>query len=365
MKQILLPLLFLMFTAQWISAQIVSTYTDGTPDDAIAIDSNGDVYASNFIGDTIFKFDSNGNATAFITGLDTPNGIAFDSQDNLYVCDWNANLISRYDSSGTLDSSITIPGRPSGMIKAFDNDDMIYTRYSGNTINRITPSGTITEISSAPELNGPVGLAYNEVGDLFVGNYNNREVYRVLPNGDLAYIATVGNGSNLGFIAFAQGFLWGTNLGEHTLYAIDPNGTDLVYHFAGSTPGGNDGPIEDATFSQPNGILFDATGDTMYVTDFGTKNLRIISDVMLSVPDSELKTDVRIYPNPATDEVRIKASNQLMTIQVYDIGGKLVYQNTAGTTVHVMNVHSWSEGLYNIKLTTEDGVQSKKLIVKH
>jgi DNA-binding beta-propeller fold protein YncE len=358
--------------SQLLHAQTVTTFTDGTPDDAIAMDSNGNIYASNFTGDTVFKFTPSGDVSSFITGLDTPNGLAFDSSENLYVCDWNANTIYRYDINGTQTGSIFIPGNPSGIIKAFDNDDMIYTRYaaSANTINRVTPNGVITQISAAPQLNGPVGLAYDENGVLYVANYNDREIYRVMANGDLQFVALVGQSSNLGFIAYAQGMLWATVLGEHKIYAVNPNGIDDVTLFAGSTAGSADGTIDNATFNRPNGILFNDAEDTMYITDFGTKNLRIISDVVLGTTESDLKkTELILHPNPATDAIHVHVSIPVVgdySIVVHDILGKeMIMINgfaESSEILETIDVSQWSNGTYLIEVAFNGYSIGKKIV---
>jgi len=350
-------------------AQTVTTFTDGTPDDAIALDANGNIYASNFVGDSVFKFDSNGTATTFVSGLNTPNGIDFDTDGNLYLCDFSANELIRYDSTGVLDTSITIPGNPSGMIKAIDNDDMIYTRYSGNTINRITPTGVITEVSSDSGLNGPVGLAYDENGGLYVANYNNREIFKVLANGDLQYIATVGGASNLGFITYAHGMLWGTVLGEHKIYKINPNAVDDVALFAGSSAGSADGDISVATFNQPNGIRFSDDGNIMYVTDFGSKNLRVISGI-LSANDFEINGSfLKVFPNPVKDILNYKLflnESDLYKLKIYDTSGRVVYSRegvSEGTKVHQnIDVSSWANGAYFMEVKIGNQVVTKKIV---
>ncbi len=371
MKTIITFLIAVLLISITNAQTTVSTFTDGTPDDAIALDSNGNIYASGFDTNKVFRFTPSGTMTEFIsTGLMNPNGIDFDSTGFLYLCEWGANLIGRYDSNGILDGEITIPGNPSGMIKAFDNDDMIYTRYSGNTINRITPGGVITEVSSAPELNGPVGLAYDEFGVLYVGNYNNREIYKVLPNGDLDFVATVGSSSNLGFIAYAQGRLWGTVLGEHKIYTIEPTGTDEVSLFAGSTIGNTDGDISVATFNRPNGIRFNDTEDTMYITDYGSKNLRVISNVVLDIPgNNTFRSGIKLYPNPADEMVNIElnlpdaASGNL---EVHDQLGRLIYsmdlEPTSNFFTETIRTDTWGSGVYLVSYTTGKSKLISRLI---
>ncbi|MEM7085619.1 MAG: T9SS type A sorting domain-containing protein [Bacteroidota bacterium] len=352
------------------SAQTVSTFTDGTPDDAIALDASGNIYASQFTGDAVFTFDSDGMATEFVSGLNTPNGIDFDSNGNLYLSDFSGGELIRYDSAGVLDISITIPGNPSGMIKAFDNDDMIYTRYAANTINRITPTGVITEVSSDPALNGPVGLAYDDVGVLYVANYNNREIFKVLANGDLEYVATVGAVGNLGFIAYGHGMLWGTGINDHKIYVIDPSGIDEVDIYAGSSAGGVDGDISQATFNRPNGILFSEDETKLYITDFGSKNLRIITGVTLSSRDNRLnESEVQLVPNPAVDLLNIQINTSEIgnaTLKVYDVLGKTLFSSelilNGNLASSAVDVSAWNSGTYFVEITSQNGTITKRFI---
>lgn len=349
------------------TAQTVSTYTEGTPDDAIILDAEGNIYASNFVGDSVFKFDQEGNAEAFVSGLNTPNGLAFNSAGELYVCDFMAQTIYRYDSQGVEIASYSIAGRPSGIIKDKDSEDMIFTNFVTSSINRLSPEGVITTISDAEGLNGPVGLAYDDQGVLFTGNYNDRDIYRVELDGTIEYIANPGEVSNLGFIAFAQGKLWGTVLGEHKLYRIEPYEVEQVVEYAGSIAGGQDGDLEDATFSQPNGILFDPTGETMYVTDFGTKNLRIISDVAvlgIGTP-AERGFEVAVYPNPTKDSLQIDLNNQLGSTQIklYDTMGKEVMRAELDQQQNVLELGALQNGIYLLELINQ-GVRRTQKVIK-
>lgn len=374
MKTHVLLIFTFLIGSHFITAQTVTTFTDGTPDDAIAIDSNGNIYCSNYVGDTVFKFTPSGDVSSFITGLNTPNGLAFNSNGDLYVCDGQGNMVYKYDSNGMQLAAYPKSGHPSGIIKAFDSDEMYFTTYTENKIYTLATDGTITELSSAPELNGPVGLAMDENGTLYAGNYTDREIYRVLANGDVEYIATVptdgGAYPNLGFITYGQGMLWGTSMGSDKIYAINPNGVDEVFLFAGSTQGSNDGDISQATFFTPNGILFNDAEDTMYITDFGTKNLRIISGVVLGIQEMGLKkSEVILYPNPATDLITVSAllpSAGDYGIVVRDILGKEIITldgyAEASEISETINVSQWSSGTYLIEVIFESYSIIKKMV---
>ncbi|MEZ4777937.1 MAG: T9SS type A sorting domain-containing protein [Flavobacteriaceae bacterium] len=354
----------------YLIAQTVTTFTDGTPDDAIALDANGNIYCSNYVGDTVFKFTSTGEMTPFITGLNTPNGLAFNSNQELYVCDGQANTIYKYDIDGNQLASYPAAGHPSGIVKSFNDDSMIFTLYTGNKIMHLETDGSITEISSAPELSGPVGIVYDDNGNLFVGNYNNRMIYKILENGDLEYVAQLptegGTFPNLGFITYGQGKLWGTVMGNDKIYSVNPNEVDSYTLFAGSTQGTMDGDISVATFHTPNGILFDEPNDRILITDFGTKNLRIISGVTLGNDNFQWNnTAVAVVPNPVSSTFEIQFKDNVITtfgLKVYDGLGKLILDEENIRPESKIDASSWNNGVYFLKIQTEKGIIQKKIV---
>ena len=175
---------------------------------------------------------------------------------------------------------------------------------------------------------------------------------------------------NLGFISYGQGYLWGTTMGSDKIYKINPNGVNDFELFAGSVQGSQDGDISEATFNTPNGIAFSDDEDTMYITDFGSKNLRIISGVVLSTNSNELKkNDVIIYPNPVINIVNIETkikNDSNYKIMVSDVLGKTIY-TSEGVSENLIiettiNMENWYSGIYFIKLNVGESIISKKII---
>ncbi len=67
----------------------------------LAVDGSGNLYASNFMGNSITKF-TKGVASVFAhTGLSNPTGLAFDSAGNLYVANSGNNTIEKFNTAGT------------------------------------------------------------------------------------------------------------------------------------------------------------------------------------------------------------------------------------------------------------------------
>ena len=70
---------------------------------------------------------------------------------------------------------------------------------------------------------------------------------------------------------------------------------------------------------------------------------------------------VTIYPNPAREEVHIKSSSNINRIEVYDVYGKLMRSNRM--VQDKMSLNQFSSGVYLMKIYSDRGAITKKLIV--
>lgn len=351
------------------SAQQVSTIFNSTTqqiDDALLLDAQGNLYGSNYGGANVYKINSSGQVSIAAGGLNTPNGLAFDSQGNLFICDNVGNRIYKVDSTGTFLDTIFYTN-PSGIIKEHDSDTMIFTTYAGHRLVKLAPDGSTTIMHQGGVLNGPVGLCYDDNNQLFVGNFTNRAIYKVFDD-TLVYVAQVPGGSFLGFITYAQGALWGTTFNQHKIYKIIPNAIDSVVLYSGITQGSLDGAITVATFNRPNGILASLSGDTIYISDYGTGNIRMITGITLDnylIPDS--KRMVLLAPNPTKDVITIQMDQWYaeMDFTLVNIAGQRVWaeQGISGTS-YAVDMSNLEAGIYFMLLTL-DGKTEAMRIVKH
>lgn len=73
---------------------------------------------------------------------------------------------------------------------------------------------------------------------------------------------------------------------------------------------------------------------------------------------------VLVYPNPATDKINVSVTNKYENdLLVYDINGKLIYQNRI-TTSTTINTEKWSRGVYFVKVANQDGVSTSKMVLQ-
>lgn len=353
-KSISTLLIILLCSFSKLYTQVVSTLLDSSTEritDALILDEHGNLYGSDYNGDKVYKLSPDGELSVVAEGLGSPNGLAFDSNGNLFICDNTDNRIYTLDSEGNFIDTVFISS-PSGIIKALDSDTMIFTQYTGHTLNKLSPDGDIIQTHSGGVLNGPVGLAYDGEGRLYVGNFNNREIYEVLDQ-DLEYVATVPgpSGGNLGFIAYGAEMLWGTSFQGDEIYQIEPNYIDSVILYSGSTPGSMDGPIEEATFNNPNGIITNLAGDSIYISQYPGGEIRLIGPEALGgIEYSSAKS--RIYPNPSQETIQVTSDRPFDRIELFDLlGNSLVNMSwPAKTDQRILEIGDLKTGIYLLRL---------------
>ena len=193
----------------------------------VATDAAGNVYFSDQTFSRIRKVDIAGiittvagngvggyggdNGPASSAEIEDPEGLAVDAAGNIYFADQQNNIVRKVDTNGII---TTIAGTP-GTIEGFSGDNGPATAaqlagpsgvdidsagnvyigdWGNNRVRMVSPAGIITTVAgtamggyngdnqpaTAAELNGPRGVACDAAGNLFIGDYNNNRVRRVL-----------------------------------------------------------------------------------------------------------------------------------------------------------------------------------------
>ncbi len=286
------------------------------PDGSIYIaDTNSDVIRKILPGGLAFtvagtgaaEFGGNGGpATA--AGLISPRNVAFDSQGNLYIAEFYGNRIRKVDANGNIsivagngDSGYNGDGilateasvyGPSAV--AFDKMDNLYIAGTGNHRVRMVSSGVITTFVA--DLDTPVGLAFDQNGNLFVGDStgaaNGGLVRKVTPNGIVTTYA--GGGSLSGSQADGQaatsaalelvesvatdasGNVYFADAYDNMVRMVSPNG--IISTVAGNgTQGyaGDGGPATLASLNSPTGVAVDGSGN-IFIAEYGNDRVRIV-----------------------------------------------------------------------------------------
>jgi hypothetical protein len=115
-------------------------------------------------------------------------------------------------------------------------------------------------------------------------------------------------------------------------------------------------------------VYFTAISTTKILADTFMSNTavfyRCISYALTDIATLNMQpTVVQIYPNPAQNNFTIETTNtDKQTLQVFDINGKRVLsQSILGKTV--VDASNLSQGVYNVSITSNEGIINKRLVI--
>lgn len=77
----------------------------------------------------------------------------------------------------------------------------------------------------------------------------------------------------------------------------------------------------------------------------------------------ELNNELTVYPNPTSSLVKLIYTQNIKSIEIFDIGGKLVYENRSVNTSQIeIDLSHYQDGIYNFRLTTDEKTINGKVI---
>lgn len=122
-------------------------------------------------------------------------------------------------------------------------------------------------------------------------------------------------------------------------------------------------------YSPTVGAAYSVTGIVDYSFSAWKLEPRAESDIEAgSVGIAELNTiDVAIFPNPATDLVRVTlpAASGRAELVLMDAAGRMVMNDVTATDNAVLNVGDLANGVYLLTVRTEAGISTERISVQH
>jgi hypothetical protein len=210
------------------------------------------------------------------------------------------------------------------------------------------------------------GYGHNGSAGLMLSQSYNNNVGALTPDNWLVTPAVnlVGN-STLTFWVCGQDASWSA---EHygvyisTTSATDPTAfTQLMEATIGSKA--------QSPWEQKSVNLSAYTGQTVYiafrhfdVTDMFYLDLDDV-EISLGTGIADVNSEVSVYPIPAKTMVNVNANSNISNVEIYNIAGQKVSDFTANGTSATINTENLSNGMYLMRINTENGIINKKFSV--
>ncbi len=221
--------------------------------------------------------------------------------------------------------------------------------------------GAVDDLSATFSLNtffsiaGPAGAMYSQVDEMTIwlkalvtGEVLNEESQTLL----LDYIET-------GIVDPVNGS-WNYGLG---IQDFDHNGLEMIGHDGDALYVSNGGYLPES------GLTIGYSTNDMSVF---TPIFVLIEDLLaayqvwettVSIHDNGKPTGVHFYPNPASQFVHVQFPTSDGVIELYDLGGRMVYSQKASGTELKIDVSGLAAGFYMLNFTSDKVSFSEKLMV--
>lgn len=288
----------------------------------IAMDKSGDLVIADSFNHDIRKMNVAGmvstvagnppvtgsnDGTTDLARFNKTNGIGMDGSGSIYVADYRNHTIRKISPNGmvsTLAGSPGVPGSADGLgpVARFNNpfgiavasNGTVYVADTGNHIIRsVDPTGLVTTVAgtaglvgssdgtgSLARFNGPIGLALDLAGNLFIVDNTNFNIRKMTPSGVVTTLAGLagtpgssdGTGTSARFYAprniaiNSTGTLFVTDTANHTVRRISNTGEVTTLAGSPGVTGTTDGTGSVARFNAPSGVAIDGNG-ILYIAD--------------------------------------------------------------------------------------------------
>ena len=317
----------------------------------ISVGSGGTLYVADYQNSLIRKITTTGtvstlagtagspgsaNGTGTAARFNQPMDVAADLNSALvYVVEDVNRLIRKITSTGVVTSlagqvpsgtnngtgSVARFKFPSGA--AVDHNGTVYIAdYGNNVVRKISPAGVVTSFAgkagtagtnngtgTAARFNGPVGVAVDGSGNLYVADYQNHAIRKITPAGVVTTLAgrlTISGTNNgtgtaarfnnpIGVAVDASGTVYVGDTANHAIRKITPAGVVTTLAGLAGTSGTNDGVGVAARFKYPEGVAVDGS-NYVYVADNGNSCIRKVA------PDGTVTTLAGLCGNSGSDD---------------------------------------------------------------
>ena len=274
----------------------------------VELSASGVSYVADTSNHRIRKIDAKGQVTT-LAGSGKPG--FFDATGALAW--FNAPADLALDASGTL----YVADRDNHSIRKVAADGAVSTLAGGGA------AGWLDDVGGKARFNTPYGLAVTPGGVVYVADYGNHRIRKILPNGKVTTLAGNGSGGYKDATGGAAQFYYPTGLAldpagnvlvadyyNHRIRKVTPSG--VVTTVAGTGIGGlKDGDVSLANFYYPWDVAVDSTG-AIFVSDRYNHRIRkIVANLVITVAgigagfqDGNSSVARLIYPTSITLDAR-------------------------------------------------------------
>ncbi len=119
----------------------------------------------------------------------------------------------------------------------------------------------------------------------------------------------------------------------------------------------NSNEISDADFAMET--LYNSYIENVYPAEDGEFSIANITKGSISDTPKTLS----IYPNPANENIKIQSQNDISRVMIINCTGQIIYDGTNNSKFMTINIESFKQGLYIIRVETTEGISTEKVTI--
>ena len=242
----------------------------------LAVDASGNRYVTETNSNTVSKISPDGTKTPIGSGWNWPVGVAVNSAGDVFVAGGNDRVV-KVSADGTM-TTIGVFNGPGAL--TFDAAGNLFVANMTDVVefpavpdSGISADGNIGwKVVESGDISGADGVAVAPNGTVYVSNFYYQRIDVLTPDGSGGYTrseegTSLGNWYPSGMSTDAAGNLYVTSPAKNAVYRFAPDGTyvSIVSGF------------------QSYGVVVDALGGSMYLTDGGLNGADYSSDRIIQV----------------------------------------------------------------------------------
>jgi len=264
----------------------------------------------------------------------------------------------------TKDGNYIIGGSKSA--ESFDTGDGFLLKIdpNGNHLwNAIYPVLPVTGVALTNDSGFALISSTNLVNNLMKTDKDGNLQWNFKYGAGHEIFGSVNIGSSGNYILTGTSASWGGHKDSPFVLQTDGSGRTGCYLTSASTNTLSSSELVGGSYSDSSSVI-STKMDTISIINPNINPIIICADSATNVNDFNSEIfQFAIFPNPTSTSFTIKSSStEKQLLQVFDITGKLILAETIFGTATV-DASNFAQGVYNLSVSSEHGIENKKLVI--
>lgn len=135
------------------------------------------------------------------------------------------------------------------------------------------------------------------------------------------------------------------------------NATNYIWTFGDGADDYTENPTHTYTSAGTKKVKLVASNSTSTTSNIITKNI-VVKAATSGITSNSVADKILVFPNPASDQLTIKAEN-IESITILDVNGLVVYYKQTNNTENIIDISRLAYANYIVKIKTKDQMYTK------